>query len=101
MARVREPVISAVEQTAQRTTTTAMHVQPAEEQVGPRPAAASWASSDPLANRCSKHGEDSTEPSVAQMSRALRAKDGLRVQGCSRYKCLKFLVRVRWVDRQE
>uniref|UniRef100_A0A452RTE6 Ig-like domain-containing protein n=1 Tax=Ursus americanus TaxID=9643 RepID=A0A452RTE6_URSAM len=33
MARVREPVISAVEQTAQRTTTTAMHVQPAQEQI--------------------------------------------------------------------
>lgn len=33
MARVREPVISAVEQTAQRTTTTAMHIQPAQEQV--------------------------------------------------------------------
>uniref|UniRef100_A0A2K5RZ69 Titin n=1 Tax=Cebus imitator TaxID=2715852 RepID=A0A2K5RZ69_CEBIM len=33
MARVREPVISAVEQTAQRTTTTAVHVQPAQEQV--------------------------------------------------------------------
>ncbi|XP_004634770.1 titin isoform X12 [Octodon degus] len=34
MARVREPVISAVEQTAQRTTTTtAMRVQPAQEQV--------------------------------------------------------------------
>nr|XP_027799788.1 titin-like [Marmota flaviventris] len=33
MARVREPVISAVEQTAQRTTTTAVRVQPAQEQV--------------------------------------------------------------------
>uniref|UniRef100_G1TTX7 Ig-like domain-containing protein n=1 Tax=Oryctolagus cuniculus TaxID=9986 RepID=G1TTX7_RABIT len=33
MARVREPVISAVEQTAQRTTTTAVHIQPAQEQV--------------------------------------------------------------------
>ncbi|XP_076785058.1 titin isoform X2 [Arvicanthis niloticus] len=33
MARVREPVISAVEQTAQRTTTTAVHTQPAQEQV--------------------------------------------------------------------
>lgn len=33
MARVREPVISAVEQTAQRTTTTAMHIQPAQEQI--------------------------------------------------------------------
>ncbi|XP_062971718.1 titin isoform X23 [Cynocephalus volans] len=33
MARVREPVISAVEQTAQRTTTTAVHVQPAQQQV--------------------------------------------------------------------
>lgn len=33
MARVREPVISAVEQTAQRTTTTAMRIQPAQEQV--------------------------------------------------------------------
>ncbi|KAL4688834.1 hypothetical protein H8959_005086 [Pygathrix nigripes] len=33
MARVREPVISAVEQTAQRTTTTAVHVQPAQEQI--------------------------------------------------------------------
>ncbi|KAF6361715.1 hypothetical protein mRhiFer1_009942 [Rhinolophus ferrumequinum] len=33
MARVREPVTSAVEQTAQRTTTTAVHVQPAQDQV--------------------------------------------------------------------
>uniref|UniRef100_A0A452EV50 Ig-like domain-containing protein n=1 Tax=Capra hircus TaxID=9925 RepID=A0A452EV50_CAPHI len=33
MARVREPVISAVEQTAQRTTTTAVHIQPAHEQI--------------------------------------------------------------------
>ncbi|XP_054418510.1 titin isoform X1 [Pteronotus mesoamericanus] len=33
MARVREPVISAVEQTAQRTTTTAMHIPPAQEQM--------------------------------------------------------------------
>ncbi|XP_069876144.1 titin-like [Dipodomys merriami] len=33
MARVREPVISAVEQTAQRTTTTAVHIQPAQEQI--------------------------------------------------------------------
>uniref|UniRef100_D4A8Y1 Titin n=1 Tax=Rattus norvegicus TaxID=10116 RepID=D4A8Y1_RAT len=33
MARVREPVISAVEQTAQRTTTTAVHVQPAQKQM--------------------------------------------------------------------
>lgn len=33
MARVREPAISAVEQTAQRTTTTAVHIQPAQEQV--------------------------------------------------------------------
>ncbi|XP_060033624.1 titin isoform X1 [Erinaceus europaeus] len=33
MARVREPAVSAVEQTAQRTTTTAMHVQPAQEQI--------------------------------------------------------------------
>ncbi|XP_070364608.1 titin isoform X3 [Equus asinus] len=33
MARVREPVISAVEQTAQRTTTTATHIQPAQEQI--------------------------------------------------------------------
>nr|KAF6498407.1 hypothetical protein HJG63_020084 [Rousettus aegyptiacus] len=33
MARVREPVISAVEQTAQRTTTTATHIQPAQEQM--------------------------------------------------------------------
>lgn len=32
MARVREPAISAVEQTAQRTTTTAVHIQPAQEQ---------------------------------------------------------------------
>ncbi|XP_052038730.1 titin isoform X6 [Apodemus sylvaticus] len=32
MARVREPVISAVEQTAQRTTATAVHIQPAQEQ---------------------------------------------------------------------
>ncbi|XP_035302232.1 titin isoform X4 [Cricetulus griseus] len=32
MARVREPVISAVEQTAQRKTTTAVHIQPAQEQ---------------------------------------------------------------------
>lgn len=37
MARVREPVISAVEQTAQRTTTTAVHVQPAQKQVIARP----------------------------------------------------------------
>lgn len=37
MARVREPVISAVEQTAQRTTTTAVHIQPAHEQVGVGP----------------------------------------------------------------
>lgn len=33
MARVREPVISAVEQTAQRTTTTAVHTQAAQERV--------------------------------------------------------------------
>ncbi|XP_072817331.1 titin isoform X5 [Vicugna pacos] len=33
MARVREPVISAVEQTAQRTITTAAHIQPAQEQI--------------------------------------------------------------------
>uniref|UniRef100_A0A8C0CQX7 Ig-like domain-containing protein n=1 Tax=Balaenoptera musculus TaxID=9771 RepID=A0A8C0CQX7_BALMU len=33
MARVREPVISAVEQTAQRTTTTAVRIQPAQEQI--------------------------------------------------------------------
>lgn len=33
MARVREPVISAVEQTAQKTTTTAVHIQAAREQV--------------------------------------------------------------------
>ncbi|XP_036900257.1 titin isoform X1 [Sturnira hondurensis] len=33
MARVREPVISAVEQTAQRTTTTATHIPPAPEQM--------------------------------------------------------------------
>ncbi|XP_032711907.1 titin isoform X2 [Lontra canadensis] len=33
MARVREPVISAVEHTAQRTTTTAVHIQPAQEQI--------------------------------------------------------------------
>ncbi|XP_045698023.1 titin isoform X1 [Phyllostomus hastatus] len=33
MARVREPVISAVEQTAQRTTTTATHISPAPEQM--------------------------------------------------------------------
>ncbi|XP_038303119.1 titin isoform X1 [Canis lupus familiaris] len=33
MARVREPVTSAVEQAAQRTTTTAVHVQPAQEQI--------------------------------------------------------------------
>ncbi|XP_045052183.2 titin isoform X1 [Desmodus rotundus] len=33
MARVREPVISAVEQTVQRTTTTATHVPPAPEQM--------------------------------------------------------------------
>ncbi|XP_057602279.1 titin isoform X1 [Hippopotamus amphibius kiboko] len=33
MARVREPVISAVEQTAQRTTKTAVHIQPAQEQI--------------------------------------------------------------------
>ncbi|XP_031816253.1 titin isoform X4 [Sarcophilus harrisii] len=32
MARVREPVTSAVEQTAKRTTTTAVHVQPVQEQ---------------------------------------------------------------------
>lgn len=38
MARVREPVISAVEQTAQRTTATAVHIQPAQEQVSTRPA---------------------------------------------------------------
>lgn len=41
MARVREPVISAVEQTAQRTTTTATHIQPAQEQV--RASRAAWA----------------------------------------------------------
>lgn len=39
LARVREPVLGAVEQTAQRTTTTAVHTQPAPEQVGPRPRA--------------------------------------------------------------
>ncbi|XP_059559930.1 titin isoform X1 [Myotis daubentonii] len=33
MARVREPGISAVEQTAQRTTTTAMHIPPAQDQM--------------------------------------------------------------------
>ncbi|XP_041495817.1 titin isoform X1 [Microtus oregoni] len=33
MARVREPGISAVEQTAQRTTTTAVHIQAAQEQM--------------------------------------------------------------------
>lgn len=38
MARVREPGISAVEQTAQRTTTTAMHIPPAQDQVSQRPA---------------------------------------------------------------
>lgn len=38
MARVREPVISAGEQTAQRTTTTAKHIPPAQEQVRVRPA---------------------------------------------------------------
>lgn len=37
MARVREPAISAVEQTAQRTTTTAVHIQPAQEQVSTKP----------------------------------------------------------------
>lgn len=38
LARVREPVLGAVEQTAQRTTTTAVHIQPAPEQVGLRAA---------------------------------------------------------------
>lgn len=38
MARVREPGISAVEQTAQRTTTTAMHIPPAQDQVSKRAA---------------------------------------------------------------
>ncbi|XP_045150520.1 titin isoform X2 [Echinops telfairi] len=33
LARGREPAFSAVEQTAQRTTTTAVHVQPAQEQI--------------------------------------------------------------------
>ncbi|XP_075386428.1 titin isoform X2 [Tenrec ecaudatus] len=33
LARVREPALSAVEQTAQRTTTTAVHVHPAQEQI--------------------------------------------------------------------
>lgn len=36
MARVREPVARAVE-TAQRTTTTAVHTRPAQEQVRARP----------------------------------------------------------------
>lgn len=33
MARVREPAPSAVEQTAKRTTMTAVHIQPVQEQV--------------------------------------------------------------------
>lgn len=101
MARVREPVIGAVEQTAQRTTTTAVHIQPAQEQVGTQLARASWACRDPVANQRSRHVERSAEPSVAQTSRTLWAKDGLRYQGCWRYKYLKFLVHVRQVDRQE
>lgn len=66
MARVREPVISAVEQTAQRTTTTAMHIQPAQDQVCVRPARWSFVCRDPVMSRCSKHFEDSTEPRLSE-----------------------------------
>lgn len=69
MARVREPVISAVEQTAQRTTTTAMHIQPAQEQVCLWPARMSFACSHPMANQRSSRSGDSPEPNVAQASR--------------------------------
>lgn len=65
MARVREPVTSAVEQTAQRTTTTAVHVQPAQDQVRVRPSALSFVCRDAMTSRCSKHFEDSIEPPVA------------------------------------
>ena len=58
MARVREPVISAVEQTAQRTTTTAVHIQPAQEQVCVRPFRLSFACKVPRMNQCPDHFED-------------------------------------------
>lgn len=66
MARVREPVISAVEQTAQRTTTTAMHTQPAQEQVCVSPARLGFVCRDLTMIQCSIHFEDSPEPDMAQ-----------------------------------
>lgn len=71
MARVREPVISAVEHTAQRTTTTAVHIQPAQEQVGTWPTRMSWTCRDPVATLQPKRMEGSPEPTVAQISRTL------------------------------
>lgn len=72
MARVREPVISAVEQTAQRTTTTAVRIQPAQEQVGLGPCTLSYA-----CNQCSHHFEDNTEPTMAWTFRSFGAGGGL------------------------
>lgn len=73
MARVREPVISAVEQTAQRTTTTAVRIQPAQEQVGLGPCTLSCA-----CNQCSHRFEDNTKPTMARTFRSFGAGGGLR-----------------------
>lgn len=79
MARVREPVISAVEQTAQRTTTAAVRVQPAQEQVGKR---RMWGQVHVNTTHCfepwvlrsqdqtmSNNSEGRTEPSMTQAFR--------------------------------
>lgn len=70
MARVREPVTSAVEQT-QRTTTTAVHIQPAQDQVRVRPPRLSLVCRNAMTSQCSNHFEDSTEATVAQTFRTL------------------------------
>lgn len=69
MARVREPVISAVEQTAQRTTTTATHIQPAQEQVCVSPTRLGFVRRDLATIQCSICFEDSPEPDMAQTFR--------------------------------
>lgn len=90
MARVREPVISAVEQTVQRTTTTATHVPPAPEQVRGRPSRLSFAGRGPTRTPCSNRSEGT-----------FLAKGSLRYQRCAKCKCRKYWVCDRHGGRQE
>lgn len=96
MARVREPGISAVEQTVQRTTTTAMHIPPAQDQVS-----AAGQTGRGGMSQCPPLSEDDAQPSMALTFRTCLPKGGLRDQRCATPKTLKDLVSVTQVGSQE